>query len=111
VGDWVILDESLSRIEKVLERKSLFKRRGAGAANELQPIAANIDTIFIVTSCSTEFNESRLERYLAMCAEAGAMPVIVLTKADLVEDANSDIRRARHTQEGVPVEAVGYRFR
>ena len=106
VGDWVLLDESLSRIEKVLERKSLFKRLGAGAGNELQPIAANIDTLFIVTSCNSEFNESRLERYLALCAEAGAMPVIILTKADLVEDADSYIRRARQTQAGVAVEAV-----
>lgn len=106
VGDWVVLDESLSRIDKVLERKSLFKRLGAGAANELQPIAANIDTLFIVTSCNAEFNESRLERYLALCAEAGAMPVIVLTKADLVEDAGSYIQRARQTQSGVAVEAV-----
>lgn len=106
VGDWVVLDESLSRIEQVLERKSLFKRLGAGAANELQPIAANIDTLFIVTSCNSEFSESRLERYLALCAEAGAMPVIVLTKADLVEDADHYIRRARHTQSGVPVEAI-----
>jgi ribosome biogenesis GTPase len=106
VGDWVVLDESLSRIEQVLERKSLFKRLGAGAGNELQPIAANIDTLFIVTSCNAEFSESRLERYLALCAEAGAMPVIVLTKADLVEDTDSYIRRARQTQAGVPVEAV-----
>jgi ribosome biogenesis GTPase len=106
VGDWVVLDESLSRIEKVLERKSLFKRMAAGAANELQPIAANIDTLFIVTSCNSEFNESRLERYLALCAEAGAMPVIILTKADLVEDADPYIRRARQTQAGVAVEAV-----
>jgi ribosome biogenesis GTPase len=106
VGDWVVLDESLSRIEKVLERKSLFKRLGAGAASELQPIAANIDTLFIVTSCNAEFNESRLERYLALCAEAGAMPVIILTKADLDEDADKYIQRARQTQAGVPVEAV-----
>lgn len=106
VGDWVVLDESLSRIEKVLERKSLFKRLGAGASSELQPIAANIDTLFIVTSCNEEFKESRLERYLALCTEAGAMPVIVLTKADLVDDADSYIRRARKTRAGVPVEAI-----
>lgn len=106
VGDWVVLDESLSRIEKVLERKSLFKRLGAGGSNELQPIAANIDTLFIVTSCNEEFKESRLERYLALCTEAGAMPVIVLTKADLVEDADSYVRRARNTKAGVPVEAI-----
>ncbi|MDP1933039.1 MAG: ribosome small subunit-dependent GTPase A [Gammaproteobacteria bacterium] len=104
VGDWVVLDESLSRIEKVLERKSLFKRLGAGTHNEIQPIAANIDVLFIVTSCNEEFKESRLERYLALCAEAGATPVIVLTKADLVADASTFIRRARSVQAGVPIE-------
>lgn len=106
VGDWIILDESLSRIETVLERKSLFKRLRSGVSTELQPIAANIDTLFIVTSCNEEFKESRLERYLALCAEAGAMPVIVLTKTDLVDDVDDYVRRARNTQAGVPVEAV-----
>jgi len=106
VGDWVILDASLSRIEEILERKSLFKRLGAGESKELQPIAANIDTLFIVTSCNEEFKESRLERYLALCAEAGAMPVIVLTKADLADDADTYVRRARKTRAGVPVEAI-----
>ena len=104
VGDWVLLDESRSRIEQVLERKSLFRRLGAGNSGEIQPIAANIDILFIVTSCNEEFKESRLERYLALCAEAGAIPVIVLTKADLVEDVDSYVRRARSTQAGVPVE-------
>lgn len=106
VGDWVVLDESLSRIERVLERKSLFKRMGAGNDNELQPIAANIDILFIVTSCNEEFKESRLERYLALCAEAGATPVIVLTKTDLVDDVETYVRRARTTQAGVPVETA-----
>ncbi|MGA1622592.1 MAG: hypothetical protein ACO36E_07675, partial [Synechocystis sp.] len=52
VGDWVILDESLTQIEKVLERKSLFKRIGSGNTTQFQPIAANIDVVFIVTSCN-----------------------------------------------------------
>jgi len=104
VGDWVVLDESLGRIEQVLERKSLFKRVGAGGGTEIQPIAANIDILFIVTSCNEEFKESRLERYLAMCADAGATPVIVLTKSDLSEDTHSYIQRARSVQAGVPVE-------
>lgn len=104
VGDWVVLDESLTRIEQVLERKSLFKRLGAGSGTEIQPIAANIDTLFIVTSCNEEFKESRLERYLALCDEAGAMPVIVLTKIDLTDDADIYINRARSVQAGVPVE-------
>ena len=106
VGDWVVLDESLSKINQVLERKSLFKRLGAGRTSEIQPIAANIDILFIVTSCNEEFKESRLERYLALCAEAGAMPVIVLTKADLVDDMDDYVRRARSTQAGVPVETA-----
>ncbi|MCK5865749.1 ribosome small subunit-dependent GTPase A [Marinobacter adhaerens] len=106
VGDWVILDESLSRIEQVLERKTLFKRIGAGTNHEIQPIAANIDVLFIVSSCNEEFKESRLERYLTLCAEAGAMPVIVLTKADLVDDVDDYVRRARNTQAGIPVETA-----
>lgn len=106
VGDWVVLDESHARIEQVLERKSLFKRVSPGSNNEIQPIAANIDTVFIVTSCNEEFKESRLERYLALCKEAGAMPVIILTKADLADDADSYIARARKVQAGVPVEQV-----
>jgi ribosome biogenesis GTPase len=109
VGDWVVLDEALARIELVLERKSLFRRLGAGGSGEIQPIAANIDILFIVTSCNEEFKESRLERYLALCAEAGAMPVIVLTKADLVDDVDSYVRRARSTQAGVPVEIANAR--
>ena len=106
VGDWIVMDESLTRAEQVLERKSLFKRIGAGSGTEFQPIAANIDTLFVVTSCNQEFKESRLERYLALCNEAGAMPVIVLTKIDLTDDTASYISRARSVQDGVPVETA-----
>jgi len=106
VGDWIVLDESLSRIEQVLERKSLFRRLGAGTSNEIQPVAANIDILFVVTSCNEEFKESRLERYLSLCAEAGATAVIVLTKADLVADPSDFVRRARNVQAGVAVETA-----
>lgn len=106
VGDWVILNEARTRIEQVLERKSLFKRIGSGKTTRFQPIAANIDVVFIVTSCNDEFKESRLERYLALCNEAGPIPVIVLTKIDHADDMNSYIERARNVQRGVAVEAV-----
>jgi len=106
VGDWVILDETRTRIEQVLARKSLFKRIGSGNTTQFQPIAANIDVVFIVTSCNEEFKESRLERYLALCNEAGAIPVIVLTKVDLTDDIESYIERARSVQSGVAVEQV-----
>jgi len=106
VGDWIVLDETLTKIEQVLERKSLFKRIGAGSGTKIQPVAANIDTLFVVTSCNEEFKESRLERYLALCNEAGAMPVIVLTKTDLTDDTDTYISRARSVQAGVPVETA-----
>lgn len=106
VGDWIVMDGTLGKIEKVLERKSLFKRIGSGSSTDFQPIAANIDSLFIVTSCNEEFKESRLERYLALCNEAGAIPVIVLTKTDLTDDMDSYIRRARSVQAGVPVETA-----
>ena len=106
VGDWIMLDETLTKIQQVLERKSLFKRIGAGSSTKIQPLAANIDTLFVVTSCNEEFKESRLERYLALCNEAGAMPVIVLTKTDLTDDTDTYISRARSVQAGVPVETA-----
>jgi len=106
VGDWVVLDSRLSRIERVLDRKSIFRRIAAGEKVEVQLIAANIDILFIVTSCNEEFKESRLERYLALASEAGVIPVIVLTKIDLTDDIESYVERARKVHSGVAVEAV-----
>ena len=85
VGDWVLLSKSGDRIERVLTRKSVFQRVVPGHKVDVQLIAANIDTLFVVSSCNAEFNESRLERYLALAVEAGVEPVVVLTKADLTE--------------------------
>ena len=72
----------------------------------MQLIAANIDILFIVTSCNEEFKESRVERYLALAAEAGVIPVIVLTKIDQCGDSDSYAKRARNVQPGVAVELV-----
>jgi len=106
VGDWVVLDEEFSRVERVLDRKSLFRRVAAGEKSEIQLIAANIDILFVVTSCNEEFNESRLERYLALAAESGVIPVVVLTKIDLTDDADSYAERARVVQTGIAVESI-----
>ncbi len=86
VGDWLLLNKSQPASSKVLHRKSLFKRRAPGARRELQLIAANVDTAFIVSSCNQDFNVARLERYLALAFEADVIPVIILTKADLCDD-------------------------
>ncbi|MGO7616535.1 GTPase RsgA, partial [Rhizobium ruizarguesonis] len=69
-----------------LHRKSFFQRRPEGGRGQ-QLVAANVDTLLIVTSCNADFNLARLERYLIMATQAGSNPVIVLTKADTAEDA------------------------
>ena len=106
VGDWVMLNTGRDSVNRVLERKSLFKRAAAGKGDAIQPIAANVDTVFIVSSCNEEFNESRLERYLALCRESGAFPVLVLTKADLVDNAREFVGRAATVQGDLAVESV-----
>ena len=60
VGDWLLLDATTHRPERLLERRSLFKRRAAGTDREVQLIAANIDTLFIVSSCNQDFNLARM---------------------------------------------------
>lgn len=106
VGDWALFDTGTQRVVRRLERKSLFKRRAPGTGRREQLIAANIDTLFIVSSCNQDFNEARLERYLAIAREAGVMAVIVLTKADLVEDSRDYVQRASKLTAGLQAEAV-----
>lgn len=106
VGDWALLDTNTHRLVRRLDRKSLFKRRAPGADRREQMIAANIDTLFIVSSCNRDFNEARLERYLAIAREAQVMAIIILTKADLVENSHDYVRRASKLAPGIQVEAV-----
>ncbi len=106
VGDWLLLNPTKDKAVRMLERKSLLKRLAAGPTSEVQVIAANIDTIFIVTSCNQEFNESRLERYLAVTSESGAQAVVILTKMDLVAQADIYVDRVRSVSASVPIELV-----
>lgn len=91
VGDFVMLDRDSDEggnaiIRQVLPRKSAFIRKAAGTAQEEQVVASNIDTVFICMAMNNDFNLRRLERYLAIGWDSGAMPVVVLTKSDLCED-------------------------
>ncbi|MGB8815239.1 MAG: ribosome small subunit-dependent GTPase A [Paracoccaceae bacterium] len=97
VGDWVLVDPETLVLQRRLDRKTLLERRTDGAVLT-QLIAANVDTLFIVTSCNADFNPARLERYLALANEAGTTPVIVLTKADTVEDAADYAAQAQALQ-------------
>jgi ribosome biogenesis GTPase / thiamine phosphate phosphatase len=91
VGDWVGCvsspHEGEARIDSVLARRSTFQRRAAGSRPGAQIVAANVDTLFVATSLNGDLNPRRLERYVAMGRESGAEPVVLLTKADLAEDA------------------------
>ncbi|GAB6042579.1 ribosome small subunit-dependent GTPase A [Endothiovibrio diazotrophicus] len=105
VGDWLLLDGQ-DRFVRPLERFSLFSRRAAGEKVAEQLIAANVDTLFVVSSLNLDFNLSRIERYLALANEAGVEAVVVLTKADLVEAPFSYVERLRAIDPLLMVEAV-----
>lgn len=109
VGDWLLMDRARPRSSQVLERKSLIKRRAPGTGREVQLIAANIDTVFVVTSCNTDFNIARLERYVALSFEADIKPVIVLTKADLADNPAPYVTAAQAISDRVPVVALDAR--
>ncbi|MFT6063767.1 MAG: ribosome biogenesis GTPase, partial [Paracoccaceae bacterium] len=100
VGDWVLADAQTRLIHRRLDRKTLLERHVEGGRVP-QLIAANVDTLFIVTSCNADFNPARLERYLALANEAGTTPVILLTKADETSDAASFEDRAAALQRGL----------
>ena len=85
VGDWLLIPNEPSQTPSKLDRFSQFQRKAPGS-NTQQLIAANVDTAFIVSSCNHDFNLSRIERYLALAKEAQVEVVLVLTKADLVNE-------------------------
>jgi ribosome biogenesis GTPase len=109
IGDWILLDEKTHRPSRVLTRRSVFKRKSAGTGRRVQLIAANVDTLFLVTSANQDFNIARLERYLALAAEAEVAPVVLITKADLVSDATDYIAQARRLMAALVVEAFDAR--
>jgi ribosome biogenesis GTPase len=88
VGDWLLFTPK-GQFDRLLERQSLFRRKAAGSKVAEQLIAANVDTLFIVTSLNEDFNLSRIERYLSLAYEAQTEPVVILSKADLCDDAES----------------------
>lgn len=105
VGDWVLAEPDTHLIIRRLERHALLQRKIEGGRGP-QLIAANVDTLFIVTSCNDDFNPARLERYLALANEAETNPVIVLTKADQVEDVSPFMDQAKALQRDLAVVAV-----
>jgi ribosome biogenesis GTPase / thiamine phosphate phosphatase len=110
VGDWVAIDASSAggdaRIRAVLPRFSRFSRRAAGDPTEEQVVAANIDVVFLVSGLDHDFNPRRIERYVLTAWDSGASPVIVLNKADLVDDLAPFLDQVMPVAQGAPVVTV-----
>lgn len=108
VGDWVLFQtpESKDRaaIHLVLPRHTTLKRRAVRSTEESQVIAANLDTVLIVHAVDENFKSGRLERFLAIVHDSGAMPVVVLSKADLMlENRETIYREVLSIASGVPI--------
>lgn len=108
VGDWVAVrpgaaSSDVAVVEAVLPRTSAFVRKVAGETTEEQVVAANVDTLFLVSGLDDDFNPRRIERYLAAAWESGAEPVVVLNKADLAGDVAARVAEAEAAAPGVAV--------
>jgi ribosome biogenesis GTPase len=106
VGDWVAIlptDEDQARIEYVLPRKTKLSRKVAGRELSEQIVAANVDTVFVVSSLNREFNLRRIERHLTLVWDSGAAPVVLLNKADLCADAGAQASEVGRIAPGIPV--------
>ena len=106
VGDWLLIDRDGDEVVRILDRASLFKRPAPGDGRRIQLIAANVDTLFVVSSCTSEFNVARIERYLVLAQEVGVRPVVVLTKADLSRTPERFVAAAQTLQAGLQVELI-----
>lgn len=110
VGDWVLVRMSQGHdpgtITDLLARRTSFVRQAAGRRANAQVVAANVDTVFVVTSCNRDFNPRRIERYLATIAASRARPVIVLNKADLCHDLTPYDQALQKIAPGIAVAAV-----
>jgi ribosome biogenesis GTPase len=110
VGDWVAVrllpEEGRAIIHAVLPRRSGFSRKAAGPQTQEQIVAANVDTVFLVSGLDGECNLRRIERYLTLAADSGAKPVVVLNKADLCESVSEHVRKVKRIAPDTPIHAV-----
>jgi len=109
VGDWVaarVINAEQAIVEAVLPRRTLFARRAAGRREDQQPIAANIDLVFLICGLDGDFNLRRMERYLTLGAESGADAVVVLNKTDLCADLAARTAETATVAGTAPIVAV-----
>jgi ribosome biogenesis GTPase len=106
VGDWVLVGHDADQVMRMIERQSLINGMASRIEHRRQPIAANLDTLFIVASCIDDLHPTRLKRYLMLALEAGVEPVVVLTTYDLTADVDDYVAAGRKVLPTVDVVAV-----
>lgn len=105
-GDFVLINYNElgdSIITQTLPRRSFFARKNPTPGEADQAVAANFDSVFIMQSLNYDLNPKRLERYLALAWQSGAVPVVILTKSDLVEDSEAQIADMRRVSAGAEI--------
>jgi len=92
VGDWIAFSPGppTAKVKDILPRRTIFERRAAGRKTQRQVVAANVDVVFVVSGLDGDFNPRRIERYLAAVAHSGAQPVVLLTKAAALSEAERE---------------------
>jgi len=112
VGDWVFVKYSnsntLAIIEELFPRKTVLRRKAAGKKIDYQMIASNIDVAFIVQSCDYDFNLRRLERYLVMANDGHIEPIALLSKSDLVSQADLECRISEIRSANIDCEVIAF---
>ena len=111
-GDFVMVEyvpDGDSRILSTLPRRTYFSRRDPDKGRGEQAVAANFDYVFLMQSLNLDFNPKRMERYLTLTWQSGAVPVVVLTKADLAEDYSGYLAEVERVAAGVDVHIVSAR--
>ncbi|MEO1093865.1 MAG: ribosome small subunit-dependent GTPase A [Cyanobacteria bacterium J06638_28] len=110
VGDWVAVEphetDDPVTIHHVLPRKSQFVRKAAGTQTAGQIVAANVDTVFLMSGLDGDFNRRRIERYLVTAWDSGAMPVVVLNKADRCPNLDDILAEVATVAIAVPVHPI-----
>lgn len=109
-GDFVLIDYRTggeSVIHKTLPRRTCFKRLDPSSSGRgAQAVAANFDYVFIMQSLNQNFNPNRLERCLTLAWESGAIPVVILTKADIADNLQSKMNEAKQVCLGADIIAI-----
>lgn len=116
VGDYVLMNYNEmgdSIIVKTLERKTFFERKDpksklhrSEGSDKSQAVAANFDYVFILSSINHDLNLRRIERYLTLSYQSGAIPVLILTKSDLKEDYSEEIKKVESIANNTIVYAI-----